>query len=87
MICPIPVSTFEAIKPDELIIVIESPKAIAERLELRDRKIYDKQLLANMQESEIQSAKQIANALKISLHTIHSEDKNKFAMLLRKGIE
>ena len=80
---PIPVSTFEAIKPDELIIVIESPKTIAERLELRDRKKYDEQLLENMQKSEIKHANRIGEALQISVHTLHTNSPEEFTRLLR----
>lgn len=45
---PIPISTFKAIKPDKLIVITESPAIIMDRLELRDRKKYDEQLLVNM---------------------------------------
>ena len=80
---PIPVSTFEAIKPDKLIVITESPETIMERLELRDRKEYDKQLLDNMQESEIKHANRIADALKISIHTIYAKRDDEFSCLLR----
>ena len=80
---PIPVSTFEAIKPDKLIVITESPETIMERLELRDRKEYDKQLLDNMQESEIKHANRIADALKVSIHTIYAKRDDEFSCLLR----
>lgn len=80
---PIPISTFEAIKPDKLIIATESPDVTMERLELRDRKKYDEQLLANMQESEITHANRIADALKISVHTVCADSPEGFSRLLR----
>jgi len=69
---PIPISTFKAIKPDKLIVITESPAIIMERLELRDRKKYDEQLLVNMQEAEITHANYIGNKLNIDVQIVQS---------------
>lgn len=79
----IPVQTFEAIHPDQLIVVTEEPKIVAMRLIERDIKQYDENFLRKMQDSEILHAKRIGKALKIPVHFISSNDPNGLILILK----
>jgi len=54
-----------------------------DRLELRDRKKYNEQLLVNMQEAEITHANYIGKALKIPVQILSAAAPDELARLLR----
>ena len=68
-IVKVPFETFEAINPVSLHLIIGIVSEIKSRLELRDKKTYDYQLLDDMQNQEMDYAKEIAKKLGIGLST------------------
>lgn len=70
----ISVQTFKDIYPKKLILVIANPKIIKKRLENRDAKTYEINLIEEFQNLEINFAKEISEVLQISLHIIDSEE-------------
>ncbi len=68
-IVDVPLDTFIQIKPVSLNIVLGDIAEIKERLEKRDNKSYDKDLMSRMQESELKYAKQLSKVLGLSLTT------------------
>jgi len=64
----IPIETFMQINPYSLNLIIDDVLAIKGRLEKRDNKPYDINLLNNMQEAEIFYANEVADTLRISLN-------------------
>lgn len=67
-------STFDQINPKVIAIVIDDVEKIRKRLEIRDGKIYDSEVLNQLQEMEIQYAKYLAN--KYSIAYIEIKDGN-----------
>lgn len=63
----IPMDTFREINPLMLMIIMEDISVISKRLEDRDGKIYDSELLKNLQEAEMSYAKEVADELGIDL--------------------
>lgn len=72
-IIKVPIETFEAINPASLHLILGDIPEIKSRLESRDQKIYDGQLLKEMQECEIDYANEISSKLGIQL-TIGKEN-------------
>lgn len=72
--CRIDEDTFDQINPKAISIVIDDVEKIAERLELRDGKIYSIQILNDLQEMEIEYAKYLSN--KHSIPYIEIRDGN-----------
>ena len=66
-IVKVPFETFEAINPVSLHLIMGLVSEIKSRLELRDKKIYDYQLLDDMQNHEIDYAKELSKKLGVSL--------------------
>jgi adenylate kinase len=64
----VPIDTFESIAPFLLIVVTDDVSSIKDRLEKRDSRVYDWNLLNEMQNCELCYAKQIAHTLKIELN-------------------
>ena len=54
-------STFDQINPKAIIIVIDNVEKITKRLEMRDGKIYNAEVLNKLQQMEIEYAKYLAN--------------------------
>jgi adenylate kinase len=67
-IVKIPFETFEAINPVSLHLIIGNVSEIKLRLESRDQRIYDYQLLDDMQNQEIDYAKELSKKLNIDLN-------------------
>lgn len=67
VITPVPVDTFIAMKPTSLHIIIGDVLEIKRRLQERDAKMYDKDLLHKMQEKEMQHANEVASLLGVTL--------------------
>jgi adenylate kinase len=66
-IVKIPFETFEAINPVSLHLIIGLVSEIKTRLESRDKRTYDYQLLDDMQNHEIDYAKELSKKLGVSL--------------------
>lgn len=70
----VPVETFKQIAPFSLSVIIGDISVIKERLEKRDGRPYDWNLLNEMQECEVFHAKQVADILKINLNICTSDN-------------
>lgn len=64
----VPISTFQMINPFSLSIIIGEVSEIKDRLELRDKRLYDYDLLSRLQESEIKHAQETSRVLDVKLH-------------------
>lgn len=69
----IPEKTFTSIKPTILGIITDDVSKIRKRLEERDGRIWDHNLLEEMQESEMEYATELANKLNLKLALNKSE--------------
>ncbi|MBN8669488.1 MAG: AAA family ATPase [Chitinophagales bacterium] len=79
----IPLEIFTLINPYSLNLLIDDVSLIKDRLEKRDFKIYDIDLLHYMQETEISHANEIAKVLKIPLNIFTVRDIDRIVNLLR----
>lgn len=59
----VPLNTFREINPSLIILVVDKIEAIKERLEKRDNKDYDLELLREFQEHELLRARNISDEL------------------------
>jgi adenylate kinase len=75
----IPLETFKLIKPISLNIILGDIIAIKNRLEKRDNRPYDEELLNRMQENELNYAKHLSKTLGV---TLNIGTKNDFSELL-----
>jgi adenylate kinase len=66
----VPLATFEAISPCAIILLIDSPEAIAERLSNRDSLMQSIELIAELQAQERERASLISQSLKIPMSVI-----------------
>lgn len=73
-IANVPLDTFKLINPFSLNIVIGDIIEIKQRLEKRDNRQYDQELLAQMQESELDYARYLSKALGIVLNIGNQND-------------
>jgi adenylate kinase len=64
----IPVDTFQMINPFSLNIILDDVSEIKKRLEERDNKYYDYDLLMRMQDNELQYAKYLSEKLDVPLN-------------------
>ena len=84
-IVKIPFETFEAINPVSLHLITGDILEIKSRLELRDERIYDYHLLKDLQDQEIDYAKELSQKLNISLNK--GTESNYFEILQSLNIE
>lgn len=70
----IPFETFKRINPVSLSLIIGDIQEIKGRLELRDSRSYDSDLLNGMQSSEIDYAKLLSQRLNVPLNIGHQHD-------------
>lgn len=70
----VPIQTFIDINPSKLIIVYADPWLIKERLEKRDSKTYDIDLIRKFQELELEYAEEIKKLLNVELLGFNSEE-------------
>ena len=66
----IPSATFAAIMPIVLIVLVDDPASILDRLSRRDGNRYDLQSLTYMQEQELSYAKQIGMQLSLDVYEV-----------------
>ena len=69
----IPLATFKAFKPISLNVIIGDVSIIKNRLETRDKKIYEIKLLEKMQINELNQAKAISKQLELPLNIGNQE--------------
>ncbi len=63
----VPVSTFQMISPFSLNLILDDVYEIKKRIEARDNKYYDYELLSQMQDNELQYAKYLSEELGVTL--------------------
>ncbi len=82
-IVKVPFSTFEAINPISLHLIIGDITEIKSRLESRDQNSYNYQLLKDMQDKEIDYANEISQKLNIPLSIGNENDYSAILTALR----
>lgn len=70
----IPIETFIKINPFSLNLIVDDISLIKKRLEKRDGKQYDANLLNEMQNSEVSYAKEVSNILNVELNICNSQE-------------
>lgn len=83
----IPVSTFKKIMPNMLIVFVDEPMSIRDRIALRDGVQHDIQLLTTMQEKEIAHAIKVGKALGIDVYQVSPHDVNQLSTLISRTIK
>ncbi len=78
----VPFATFEAINPASLHLIIGDVAEIKARLELRDHRAYDLNLLKNMQDQEIDYAKELSKKLNVQLSIGNETNQSEIAKSL-----
>lgn len=86
-IIKVPFETFEAINPVSLHLIVGDIPEIKSRLESRDQKIYDEQLLEEMQACEVNYANEISNKLGINLTIGKENDYQEITKALSKVVD
>lgn len=71
----VPLITFQEISPILIIVIVEEIKTIQERLEKREHKKYDFDLLKKLQDTEITYANHVSNILNIKIIIVNSNEK------------
>ncbi len=79
----IPIDTFKLINPISLNIVLGDIIEIKNRLEKRDNRPYDQELLRQMQESELDCAKLVSKTLGVTLNVGTQKDFSELLTSLR----
>jgi len=74
VVTKIPTSTFLAINPKYLIVIIGNVIEISNGLKSRDQKTYSSQSLAYMQELEVEYANEISKELNVPLFTFNKNE-------------
>lgn len=82
----VPIETFKKINPISLNIITADISEIKSRLEKRDNKPYDFDLLENMQSSELSYAKQLSKTLGVTLNIGTQNDLAEIVTSLQKSI-
>jgi len=80
----IPIDTFKLINPISLNIVLGDIIEIKNRLEIRDNRPYDKELLTRMQESELDYARHVSKTLGVTLNIGTQKDFSELLTSLHK---
>lgn len=73
-IVELPFSTFDDLFINKIVLKLEDPKVIQERLEKRDKQKWDKKLISTFQNKEKEKALKFSNLKNIPLY-IYNEDK------------
>jgi adenylate kinase len=85
-ITEIPFETFELINPASLHIITGEVSEIKSRLENRDKRLYDYELLDSMQKQEIKYALELSKKLNINISICKEGDIGEIINLLNKTI-
>lgn len=83
----VPLITFQKISPIFIILVVEEIKIIQERLEKRDNKKYNLDLLKKLQDTEITYAKYVSNILNIRIITVNSNEKESLYLSIKNLLQ
>jgi adenylate kinase len=83
-ITPIPAGTFTAMKPNSLHVITGEVCEIKRRLEKRDAKVYDADLLRQFQEKEVEHAKKIAALLSVNLSIGSQADYSQILVAIKR---
>ncbi|MCW3789372.1 ATP-binding protein [Plebeiibacterium sediminum] len=70
----VPINTFKSINPVLLLLLVDSPKSIKEKLEKRDGVSYNIEFIDNLQKREIIYAKKVSNELNCELIIFTTEE-------------
>lgn len=81
----IPLDTFQQIKPISLNIILGNIEEIKSRLEKRDNRYYDQNLLNRMQECELDYARQLSKTLGVTLNLGTQNDFSELLTSLHKA--
>lgn len=84
-ITPVPVETFRAMKPIALHVITGNVSEIKQRLETRDAKTYDAELLEQMQESELSHARHLSSLLNVELCMGTQADYDKIVIAIKRA--
>lgn len=82
----IPIDTFREINPFSLNIILGEIAEIKNRLEARDNKIYEYELLERLQKEELSHAKYLSKTLGITLNIGTQKDYSELLSSLRKSL-
>jgi len=85
-IVKIPLDTFEKIHPISLSLILGDISEIKKRLETRDNKPYDYELLKRLQNEELNYAKHLSKKLGITLNLGTQNDYSELLLLLRNTL-
>lgn len=83
----ISLGTFNQINPIALVLILGDVKEIKNRLETRDNKPYEYELLDRLQNSELAYAKVLSQFLNIPLHIGKNDDYSNILVSLREMIK
>ncbi|MEP0914460.1 ATP-binding protein [Leptolyngbya sp. GB1-A1] len=70
----VPLETFKAISPCAIILLIDTPEVIVGRLSNRDNRMYNIELISELQSREIERAELISQSLKIPISIINATE-------------
>lgn len=83
----VPLETFEQINPHSLNLILGDISEVKKRLELRDNKLYNYQLLEYLQNEELKHAKYLSKTLGITLNIGSQSDYSELLISLGKTLE
>lgn len=83
----ISLDTFNQINPIALVLILGDVKEIKKRLETRDNKPYEFELLERLQNSQLAYAKVLSEVLNIPLHIGKNDDYSNILVSLREMIK
>lgn len=76
-------NTFDQINPKGIVIVIDNVEKIAKRLETRDNKVYDVELLNQLQQMEIEYARYLSDKFLIPYIEIKNGNYNQLMEIIK----
>lgn len=85
-IVKVPIATFQKINPQLLILLLDDPSNIQQRIYSRNKNNFDLEFLRNMQNEELKYAQKIAETLNITLLCLNGlSEFDSFLEKIRKG--
>ncbi len=84
---PVPETVFRQIAPKTIIVLVDEPKSILNKLIKREQRQYNVNLLSDMQKKELKVARSIAEKLKIKVHEVPYDDFRRFENIITDLIE
>ena len=71
----VPIDVLELMSPSMIVVLIEEPAVICQRLNERDKRIYSSELMTEFQEEELKYASEVADTLGIPIGVCDSKNK------------